>query len=561
MGSLAAEGAVSLAQDVFRASTKCHTLLKLFPAYHLNCVNAIDTFVNLVLDYVALHEQLTVKVDQEELLVAGEVVYSSNDRSDNLALAFFMDGLRELTVLRGVTRQAAKQLVQVFHESLQQKEADCLMLLWEADIPFIDYVALNSLMDPWDPPDHFSPSQITHLKKMNASAEGIIGRLSTNFDCGELTIEPGPGAKKKTPKVRGTKRVRVALGDLLEEDVYESLHDELKELRARLVSWDAAHLVSNVVGHTLDGLALAPDIVTTESGEWLLRTAVDLAIDGRDIDLLADLLTRFTAERRLAEDGAAEAILERLFEWLRGPKFRANLIGMSRAGLMGDPRALCQVLDHLGPSGIETAVEIYTKAHSEAVGPTLFAFVSENLGRNPRALRPLLHPDVSAEVALPLVQRLAKVVQDDATITDLLNLARQHPDPQVVAASTMLWTQLTAQGQLTNLVDMLSSDNRMNRMSALSQLTEANNRRAVPDLKTVIDAPEFVTRDAEEREAFIDALWRLGGTAAIGFLQTQTKRRTTTLFHRAALKAIRESAQEALEKLRKSREQERPLGD
>ncbi len=557
--SQATAGNVALAEGIFLASSKCHAILRLYPPYHVHCVSAIGDFVTRLKEYVDAHDALRISVKQETLELDGQVVYSEEKQSENLALCFFMDGLRELTVFRGIDTEAAKKLVLVFHETLQQREADSLLLLWEADIPNIDYVALNSLMDPWEPPDYFTPAQVEHVKQMNRDAEAIIAKLWINSECGEFTVESSPAVTARTPKVRGTKKLRAALGDL-DDDVFETHREGLTATRKELVAWDSPRLLKTVVGHTLDGLALTPEIVTEESGEWLLRKAIGLAVEGRDVELLADVLTRLVDERALELEGGTAAILERVFTWLGEREFNSSLVGMTRGGLIGTPAALCKVLDCLGAAGLATAVQLYVQAYTEELGPSLVDFVLANLSRDPEAIRPLLEPTMPGHVVTRLARNVAEQVEDDVLMTELLNLARQHKEEIVSVAATGLWRANTSQGQLAKLVGLLMSDNRMNRLGALKQLVDADNRRAVPKLKAVIESSEFPERNAEERAAFMDGLWRLGGPAAVAFLQAQT-RRTTGLFNRAAIKEIRASAQSSLALLKESREKERSLGD
>ena len=549
---------VTRAQGIFKASTKCHSVLMRHPPFHAHCVAALERFARQLLAYVEAHGVLRVNVRQHVLELAGAVVYSEANPQENLALRFFVDGLRELNVLPGVGVERAKELALVFHESLRKRDADSLQLLWDAEIPSVRCVALNSLVDPWKAPESWSPQQKLHVKQMSQDAETIVGKLAVNRRCGQFTMEPSPAATKRTPKVRGTKKVRLALGDR-GADVFETYRNELARIRDDLLAWDAAKLLENVVNHTLDGLALAPTIVSEESSEWLLRKAIDLAIERRDMRLLANLVSRLVAERMHADGGTAE-LLDRVLEWLGGRDVNTRLIAMARGSLGGDAAALCQVLDRLGPVGVTTAVHIYTRAQSGVIGPALLDFVAENLSRNPQAIRPLLGPTVAPDVVSRLIAQLRDQISDDATLAELLKLAREHPDKAVSTAATGIWQESTSQGQLSKVVHLLTDDDRVNRLAALNRLLDANDPRAVPKLRKVIESTEFLGRDKVERSAFMDALGHLGGSDAASFLEAQT-RRTTGLFNRSAVKEIRESAQSSLNRLKNAQEQEDRLGD
>jgi hypothetical protein len=135
-------------------------------------------------------------------------------------------------------------------------------------------------------------------------------------------------------------------------------------------------------------------------------------------------------------------------------------------------------------------------------------------------------------------------------LEDLLNAARKHNDPKIKEYATHQWRTQTDEGRLTTFTGALeTSESKPDRLRAVAQVTAANHRPALEVLKKVVESQAFLSRDADEKAAYIDAVRKLGGKASIAFLQQQANR-STLVFNRKAMAEIRDAALKALEAIK-----------
>ena len=87
-------------------------------------------------------DDVTLDVASRELSYGGEVVYRPPSRDDNLAATFHRDGIRRITLLKGIEAAELHKFVDIFvHVSSHAgMEEDLVTLLWEGEISGISWV-------------------------------------------------------------------------------------------------------------------------------------------------------------------------------------------------------------------------------------------------------------------------------------------------------------------------------------------------------------------------------------------------------------------------------------
>ena len=91
---------------------------------------------------------ISLRINQYDILFNGEVVYHSRDRDDSLALFFFKDGLRELSFMKGISRDEIKEFLRIISLDYEKKvlDDDIVTLLWEKDFRNIRYVVDDAFL-------------------------------------------------------------------------------------------------------------------------------------------------------------------------------------------------------------------------------------------------------------------------------------------------------------------------------------------------------------------------------------------------------------------------------
>ena len=100
-----------------------------------------ERFMMMMLDQ---HGSVDLEVTPFQLLVDGEPVYSSEEDKKGLSFALFRDGLRQLTLLPGLTSEEFEGLLRIFlATSGLEGEDNTVTLLWDLDLPHLRYRAAD----------------------------------------------------------------------------------------------------------------------------------------------------------------------------------------------------------------------------------------------------------------------------------------------------------------------------------------------------------------------------------------------------------------------------------
>lgn len=86
------------------------------------------------------HGEVTYRFAAEDVTYEGQSLYSARSREDNLAFAFFRDGLRALTLRPGITPEECLAIVDAVLSVTGQNldDDDLVTLLWEANLRHVD---------------------------------------------------------------------------------------------------------------------------------------------------------------------------------------------------------------------------------------------------------------------------------------------------------------------------------------------------------------------------------------------------------------------------------------
>jgi len=538
------------ATEVFKLFEKAFTQLKLYPHDHKYCVDAVANFAKRLRSYTNMHDVLRLTVHQDTLTVGDHVVYQAPSRTESVAFRLYVDGLRTLTIEKGVTTEEASRLAHVFYNAVVDPLVDATNLLWEGDFRHVDYQAINQLQDAWEQPDFLSSDSLRLLRDMNRNVDEIVDEITAGVeDRDTYSFEMTDGAAETDDLDDVAEQVDEA-ERAEDEDIFEIPPEALQAFVKEAASWRPDRLLQAVVEASLDGLALEPDMVGRDNVAWLLKEAVEMALRTEDMELLGTLLNRYEGELALAEEDEHEAVLRDVFAWMGQEENVARLVGLAKGSAVGGPSAFCRILGLIGPSGLKAGVETYLDSDSKELKDALLKFIAENLARDPRQLLPLVDPERPADVVRSGLFLLSKQRDlDTQSLEELLNAGREHADPKVQEYATHLWRTMTVEGRVVTSIDALGSENPRDRARALRTIVEGRHTEAIPRLKEVIASGPFVSWETKERHAYLSALRELGGKTSVAFLQQQASR-STGLFNRKKAKEIREMAQVELNKLK-----------
>ncbi len=132
-----------LAEDVVQGILKTRKLFILYPPNNPVYINASDAIVDKFRRFFETNDRLSLKILQNEILFNNEQVYHNPEKSDNLALFFFKDGLKEITFLSSITRKEIEDFIRILITDFEHDapDDDIVTILWERDFEHITYFA------------------------------------------------------------------------------------------------------------------------------------------------------------------------------------------------------------------------------------------------------------------------------------------------------------------------------------------------------------------------------------------------------------------------------------
>lgn len=132
-----------LAEDVVQGILKTRKLFILYPPNNPVYINASDSIADKFRKFFETNDKLSLKIFQNEILFNNEQVYHNPEKSDNLALFFFKDGLKEITFLSSITREEIEEFIRILITDFEHDapDDDIVTILWEKDFEHITYYA------------------------------------------------------------------------------------------------------------------------------------------------------------------------------------------------------------------------------------------------------------------------------------------------------------------------------------------------------------------------------------------------------------------------------------
>ena len=144
-----------LAGEIFKSITKTLKTFKAYlpnnPIYQKFAAELLQKFNS----YFEIHDLLPLTVEQFSLLLNGKEVFHNEDRTDNIALMLFVDGIREICFYKGITLKELISFVDIFKAVSEghNLEDDVVTLLWEKNIEHISYSVSEGFIEEELPVD------------------------------------------------------------------------------------------------------------------------------------------------------------------------------------------------------------------------------------------------------------------------------------------------------------------------------------------------------------------------------------------------------------------------
>ncbi|HWR58025.1 MAG TPA: hypothetical protein VN328_03975, partial [Thermodesulfovibrionales bacterium] len=132
---------IALISDIFKTLTKTTKTFNVYPKgnpiYQKFAAELSEKFGV----FFSSNEDLPLNVEQFSLLYKGKEVYHSEDKTDNIALCLYVDGIREICFHNGISLEEIVDFIDILRIAPKEEniEDDIVTLLWEKDLEHVSY--------------------------------------------------------------------------------------------------------------------------------------------------------------------------------------------------------------------------------------------------------------------------------------------------------------------------------------------------------------------------------------------------------------------------------------
>lgn len=442
-------------------------------------------------EYTDKHGPLSLKVEQQNLMLHGEPLFSEDTA---LPYKFFRDGIRQLIFRPGVTVEELVTFTMIALSEPERGAEDVLAQLWRAGLEHLEYVVVEG----------FKMDEVSE-QEVEVEVDKVVGylysRLKTNSD--DFLRFARVSAEDLDSKLEDIEQLRglVVGGNYASDELKARLQREISEeedsrLFPKLVSAifqvveggvDDTALLEEVFVQLLDAMLLQDDYATLNHVVLKLRATAQRQPDSNIHQLLGFFIQKMGEEQRVM----------RLAEMLKTTRPK-------------QPMDITRYLNALDSSAVDTllhALETIEIPENRILVCDALAHFAQH---NPQ----------------PFVQRLES--ERPQTVRDMVYILEKsnHPDRVKMFGLVLLNKNLAVKLEVMNIIsrgrtpearrlilEALNDSATQVRMLAARLLPEFDRDKAYMDLTRHIKDPGFEKKSIEERTALFTAL---GSTALPG---------------------------------------------
>ena len=307
-------------------------------------------------------DELKIDIEQYSLLYKGSEVYRSEEKTDNLAMLLFSDGIRQITFQKGITSDEISDFIDILRfapKSEMSDTDDIVTLLWEKNIKNMGYTAVEDTVDD------------------DLVVEEALLRDTLDQD---ISQEPSEDA--------GTLFAPVANVFRSETKVEQLTESELAALKKELSDIDEKSLLSSAVGLFF---GLLSDEQDTEAFPEIVQNIgriIDVRMQKKDLRGAIEILEGLKGLLAVYNTPSQREMLEHVISRAGSIENLQVLFGVSQ-----DPVEMRQYLLHLGTQSITQMIQMLREL-------------------NDRKQRRLLC-EILAEIGKQDIDALAEALNDD----------------------------------------------------------------------------------------------------------------------------------------------------
>jgi len=442
-------------------------------------------------------DDLELQVAETDFVWEGQVVYHQLTKAESLAWMLYKDGMRVLTLRKGVEEQEIIRFLEVVNRArfMQQDAADDLLtLLWEQEFYHISYQFVEGFGDEIVP-----------------EAVGTMGGDTTTTSA-QIQQQVREEAQPKSAGIVDLEEFDSTLYFLDENEVaavVEQLRQEYtRDARASALAalYDIFEMESDrAVREEIIGVleTLLPNLLN--AGEF--RAVASVMRDVRSLVQQAPHLSTELRNRLLAFEAK-----------LSEPEIvRQLMVSLDGAAALAGDEDVTEVLRELHPAALGAIVTFLPTLNNAHVRELLEQAADRIASSSPTEVLKLLRDPKSTAIK-EIVEMCGRLKLQGAV--PWLGETVRSPDPAVRLASVLALAEVASPGALTAMEAAIDDDDRAVRLAAVRAMGVKGIRNALKRIEPVILGKSSRDLDLTEKMAFFEAYGGIAGATAIPTLQS-----------------------------------------
>lgn len=524
---------IKAVKDLLQTILKAKKNLRIYPSNNPIYTKTVEDTYRRLMAVLEYHDELPLRITRNEIFFGGEPVYKGMGKDDNLALFFSRDGVKELTINSGITKEEFQAFLEITAYDFDREDVadDVVTLMWSKDFMNITYTVDDSLLVE-ESEEGYEEEAVRQAKEKAADDDDLHRAYADALKSEETLKEI-----QLVPITDKDRKMVAAFKERAAQDRKSKLIDILYEMLLQSEGFYEFHEIVAITGSALEYSVREGDIRSAIEILWRAKTFDGKSVTGfspkeelNHIFRVAESpeMVRLIGDMLDEEPGIEDAVFQEYVSFLSKDAIPQFMTILGELKTIKARKSVVNALVFLGKKDISTLVRGLADSRWYVVRNIIF--ILRRIG-DPRALGYLLR-------------------------------AVGHSDPRVRKEMLRTLGEIGGQKAAVAVRDCLDDPEPFVRTTAARALGTIGSDYAKKVLMDRISSKKFLNSDFNEKKEFFEVLSRWNDSTVTDFLTKTVRKRV--FFKRAKYNEMKAAAayalglignQEclpALEKLRKS---------
>ncbi len=484
----------SLIAELVNLIVKTRKLLRMYPENNPMYIKALDDIYAKFTDvFDKIGGDIKLDIRQYEIYYGDEKVYQNFEKTDNIALYFFKDGIRELTFKKGIPKEELKDFFHII--GLDEKELveeDIVSLMWERDFQYIKYVVDESVLAE---DEEYERVATKRVMENTTSQESILEAYNDAI---------------QTEDIKTTTIIPITEHDL------KMLLNELEK--------DSEPKTGKLADILFEILYNATQRNEFEELVSIINSALDYSIQNVDIDNAINILKRI---KTILDDKGTphdvKVILKKVIEHAGSSKLIKTLGNVIDSRVEIDEGKINEFVNYLEKNSIQPLIEILGELKNFNSRRIIINALSVIGRKDIHSLARGLN-DERWYVVRNVIYVL-RLIGDRRAIEYLTKVLR-HPDMRVRREAIRAMGEIKSPVVVPILKEFLNDFDPQIRITAVRAIANTKTESARRLILQEIQSGDFINRKFEEKKEYFEVLTFWKDEDIMNFLLKVLKRNT-----------------------------------